>query len=484
MKKILFVIPVLLTCLGCSDFLDQVDQDKLIPEKTEHYAAVMLQEFSFQYPIFFGIDYMSDNVVENEVSPSSSKFLNKPTYTWQREIEINENGGRVDNNGSWKNMYEDIAIANYTIEQIDDAIGSIEEINFVKGEAYFFRALSYFNLLNLYGQPFNPETANVDLGVPLRDNLEVDQTYSRNTVAECYALIEADLFKAIDFISMSGLNKSTWHPDLAACYLLMSRVKLYQEKWQETIDYANKVTEIAGMSKMTAGIPFVSENNSEILYSYYTTNPIFKLFDIGTTLNDNASYIANNELVDLYDDNDIRKEAFFIELESPNGSPYYRTKKYEINLFSELGFANLRVAEAYLNRAEAYAQLQDVSNAIEDIKAIHAKRYSSTVGVEYPSNADDVLSYVLNERRKELCFEDHHRWFDLRRMKNRPEIKHTFTNVDENGIKLSTETYTLLPNDLNYTLPIPLDERNRNPLIRNNERYEKIPEIVEEIIID
>ncbi|WMI66023.1 RagB/SusD family nutrient uptake outer membrane protein [Aestuariibaculum sp. YM273] len=483
MKKIIFILPVLLTFIGCNDFLDEVSQDRLIPEKPEHYAAVMLQEFSWEYPLFYDIDHMTDNVSESAEAITSQKFGKKPTYTWQREIEFDENGARVDNNTAWRNMYEDIAIMNYTIEQIDEAIGDVEEINFVKGEAYFLRALSYFNLLNLYGVPYNAETANSDLGVALRDNLEVNQFYNRNTVAESYELIENDLMQAIELISMSGLTKSDWHPDLAACYVLMSRVKLYQEQWQETVDYATKAIELGSLTKVTIDEPWVTASNKEILFSYYTIRPAWPLVDFGTTL-EFAAYRASSELIDLYDENDLRKEAFFMEVLGSDGSNHYRTKKYQTGMYTNLGFTNIRVAEAYLNRGEAYAHLEDVGSAVSDMAALLAKRYSNTSDIVYPTTPEETLTFVLNERRKEFCFEDHHRWFDLRRMKNRPEIKHIFTIRDEQGVKLSTETYTLLPDDLNYTLPIPLYERNRNPLIRNNERYEKLPETVDEIIVN
>ena len=460
---------------GCSDFLDEVDQDKLIPEKTDHYAALLLNEFSNQYPIFGSIDYMTDNVVEDPKATSTRKFDFKTTYTWQREIEIDEEGNRINNiNNSWERMYEDIAIANYVIELIDGALGSQSEIDFIKGEAYFIRALSYFNLLNLYGIPYNASSANTDLGVVIRDNIGVESTYDRNTVAECYSFIEQDINQAIELIGQSDVHKSIWHPNLAACNLLMSRVKLYQEKWDEAIDYANVVTQTASLSKISASLPFITESNSEVLYSYYTSNALFTLFRSGTTLSE-VAYRANDELISMYENNDIRKEAFFLSVDDGTGNLYYRTKKYQSDLYTELGYANFRVAEAYLNRAEAYAHKGEFANALNDVKALHAKRYSDVSQIVYPNNDADVLTYVLNERRKEFCFEDHHRWFDLRRMKDRPEIKHLFTLIEDSGAKIGTEIYTLLSNDLNYTLPIPLKERENNPLIRNNERYEKIP---------
>ncbi|SFT12736.1 SusD family protein [Zhouia amylolytica] len=477
MKKLFLIIPIILLTFSCSDFLDEVDQDKLVPEKTDHYAAMLLQEFNWNYPIFLTVDHMTDNIVENPEALSSQKFSSKTTYTWQREIEIDEDGNENNSvNQTWGNIYEDIAISNYVIELIDDALGNQSEIDFVKGEAYFIRAFSYFNLLNLYGQPYNSSSADVALGIPVRDNIGVEEVYSRNTVNECYSQIEADLMSAIELITMSGIEKSIWHPNIAACNLLMSRVKLYQEKWDEAIDYSNKVIAEASLSRISVNVPFITEDNSELLYSYSTLRPLFG--------GDTEPYIANKELIDLYDDNDIRKEAFFTAIDNGTGKLYYMPRKYQRDTYTSLGYANFRVSEAYLNRAEAYAQKQDVENALNDIRSLHSARYSDASSVVYPGESSEVLAYVLQERRKELCFEDHHRWFDLRRMKNRPEIKHVYSLIEDNGTKLGTETYTLLPDDLNYTLPIPLKERQNNPLIRNNERYEKIPEINNEVIID
>ncbi|MGJ5642393.1 RagB/SusD family nutrient uptake outer membrane protein [Formosa sp. S-31] len=476
MKKVLYIL-LLLPVFGCSDFLDEVSQDKLIPEKTDHYAALLLLEFNSEYPIFRDVDYMTDNIVEDAKAFASDKFSHKTTYSWQREIEIDEDGNTISGiNRSWERMYEDIAIANYVIEQIDEALGEQSEIDNIKGEAYFVRALSYFNLVNLYGQPYNAGSADFDLGVPLRSDIGVEFTYSRSTVAESYALIEADLENAMELITNSGIEKTIYHPNIAACNLLMSRIKLYQEKWQEAIDYADLVIEQKRLTKISAATPFISESNSEVLYSYYTTNPIFRLYSSGTSLNE-VSYYTNPELVNLYDDEDIRKDAFFLEVGDGTGKTYFRTKKYQMGLYTDLGFANLRVSEAYLNRAEAYAQLGNTASALNDIKTLHSYRYSNTSNIVYPDS--NIIDYIFEERRKEFCFEDHHRWFDLRRMENRPEIKHAYTIIEESGVRTGTETFTLLSDDINYTLPIPLKERENNPQIRNNERYEKIPVITD-----
>ena len=61
MRSITLII-LLYLLAGCSDFLEEVDQDKLIPSKTEHYASVLLDCINHSYPVFANVDFMADNV--------------------------------------------------------------------------------------------------------------------------------------------------------------------------------------------------------------------------------------------------------------------------------------------------------------------------------------------------------------------------------------------------------------------------------------
>ena len=466
----LFVI----SCAGCHEFLDEVDQDKLIPSTTEHYAAVLLNCHRYDYPLFDRIDYMTDNVTEYAYAEAEDKREIKPLYTWQMEVELDENGTQVTaNNDAWQLMYKNVAIANYVIELIDDAEGLADEKLFIKGEAYFVRAMQYFNLLNLYGVPYEPSTASGALGVPLRLDIGIEQTYDRNTVAECYEQIEMDLTEAMRLIQESGITKSKFHPSLGACELLLSRVYLYQEKWEDAVLAATNAMKYGTLSRPVNG-KFIHTENPEVLYSGCLYG--------GITSNDfDDGWQVSPQLIDLYEDGDARKDCFFMVVDGKIGAVYYSKKS--ATSFSDMGFCNFRIAEAYLNRAEAYVRLGMLKEAVNDMKTLLTYRYQREDMFSIPTGEDVLLDFILTERRKELCFEEHHRWFDLRRMEDSPVITHVFSLTDAIGNVLGTETYTLLSGDLNYTLPIPLDERENNPLIRNNERYEKLPDTDSEIII-
>ncbi len=479
MKNLLYTVLISLSLWGCSGFLDEVSQDRIIPETTDHYAALLLEEFSHSAaPVYQTVHLMTDNMQERSERDAThtQKSGYKRFYTWQRELEIDEEGVDKGGNDAWEDMYEDIAIANYVIELIDDAVGSAEEIAYVKGEAYFIRAYSYFNLLNLYGVPFNEASATNDLGVPLRLDIGVERTYRRNSVAECYTQIELDLKEATNLIEGSGITKSKWHPNVATCNLLMSRVKLYQKDWEATIAYANKVLDKYGLSVMRSEETFVTPDNDEILYSFLTSDP-------GGEWKESSYWQVSTSLYNSYDNADRRKENYFMQLTSDAvNANYMWTSKYT-SAYSSIGSANFKVSEALLNRAEAYAASSQETLAIEDIKTLHAHRYSNTSGISYPANSNEVLSYVLEERNKELCFEEHHRWFDLRRMDNRPEIKHVYSVWEDGGTLSKVETFTLFSDDPNYTLPLPLTEMENNTLIKDIERYEKFPETEDFIVI-
>lgn len=163
---------------------------------------------------------------------------------------MDEDGENVGGNDLWETAYKNIAIANYVVELVDDAEGEETEKSFIKGEAYFLRAMCYFNLLNIYGKPYRAESADYDLGVPLRLDNGIEQTYQRNTVAECYRQIEEDLTEAARLIEESGITKSVYHPSLGSCALLLSRVYLYQEKWEETVTAATEAMRHGALSRI------------------------------------------------------------------------------------------------------------------------------------------------------------------------------------------------------------------------------------------
>jgi hypothetical protein len=143
----------------------------------------------------------------------------------------------------------------------------------------------------------------------------------------------------------------------------------------------------------------------------------------------------------------------------------------------------LRLAEVYLNRAEAYAKKGDVESAVADLNKILENRLIPPEGgtiddyLYDPSSIsnEEIVDVVLKERRIELAFEGH-RIFDL--LRNGKDIVRNYWgfHLDSyNGVPTSSEPgldaggVLFHPDDPAVIYPVPSSEINTNKLCVQND---------------
>jgi hypothetical protein len=121
-----------------------------------------------------------------------------------------------------------------------------------------------------------------------------------------------------------------------------------------------------------------------------------------------------------------------------------------------------RIAEMYLIRAEANAKKAspDLAAGAADLNTLRAQRITGYVNETFASAAD-LITAVLDERFKELCFEGF-RFYDLRR-NNLP--------VQRNASDASPAWQTLPITSYRFVFPIPDAEIRANPNMTQNEGY-------------
>lgn len=135
-----------------------------------------------------------------------------------------------------------------------------------------------------------------------------------------------------------------------------------------------------------------------------------------------------------------------------------------------------RLAEMYLNRAEANAKTGDTKDALNDVDAIRKNRglQNSLYNGNVPAGTT-LLNVVLNERRIELAFEGQ-RTFDVYR--NKMEMNRTYwgyhlPGLKETDIDLSKQptgyaNMIIQPTDSRIIYYIPIDEIQSNSLCTQN----------------
>ena len=140
-----------------------------------------------------------------------------------------------------------------------------------------------------------------------------------------------------------------------------------------------------------------------------------------------------------------------------------------------------RLAEIYLNRAEAYAKKADVAGAVADLNMLLENRLivpeGENIGDYLYDNAiasGEIVDVVLKERRIELAFEGH-RIFDL--LRNGKDVVRNYWgfHLDSyNGVPAGNEPGLNAPGvffqagDPNLIYPIPSSEITTNKLCQPN----------------
>ena len=131
---------------------------------------------------------------------------------------------------------------------------------------------------------------------------------------------------------------------------------------------------------------------------------------------------------------------------------------------------NWRSVEVMLNLAEAYTRknnevTSDALDLLNNLRRcrLNPKAYVEKTSADFP-NAQALLKFIWEERRRELCFEEAMRFWDMRRQ-GMPEVKHEFYSS-----MTSSKTFVLKQGSPNYLLPIPLSETEYNDGMTNNSR--------------
>lgn len=185
MKKKIFyasIFALSLLAVSCSDFLVEDPKGKLTPET---WFTSQEQLDMSVYAMMAKIqDFQADSnpmIVQCQGDDmTSTTGGNKAAYLAADAFEAPSDAKGLEQN--WSNLYAIIKEANTILAGADGTPTTAEEINIAKGQAYYWRAFSYFSLVRLFGPlPMNLENTP--------DNNETELT----PVAEVYAQIEADL---------------------------------------------------------------------------------------------------------------------------------------------------------------------------------------------------------------------------------------------------------------------------------------------------
>ncbi len=460
----LLVIALVISSCTRDNYLDEViPKGVVIPSTIEGYRLLLdnvtPDDSVNGAPLSSGFDEkhsISSYLTDDHIIPSDlAQNIQGP----QRRAYLFEDGVYIGDqeDPDWNFYYNQIYTANIILEGLESLTnGTIEEIAELRAEAKLHRAYAYFNLVNLYGQHYNPTTADTDLGVPIRQGTALENlNFTRASIQTVYNLVIEDITTSINNLQDTQPLNFTFRPSKAAAYGFLSKVYLYQGRYSLALDAVNNALTIYNILRNINDDDF-NPSTFEVNSPAVTNDPQIVWYKQSQSTIFVSDAILSNY---VFDD---KRALWFTENSAISGSEenaLFFTRNINRN-FSD----GINTPELYLIRAECNTRLMNLELANDDLNALREKRFFTMTHVETNiTDQDELLEFVKKERRLELIG-NYDRLFDIKRYNlfdnDNISITHTIENI----------SVTLEANSLNWALPIAEIYIQQNPEIQQNPR--------------
>ena len=462
MKKIKYKLVVLsiLTLVSCENTLDLTPEDSLLPEVIFSNETLATSALNGMYSSAQHSDGLSGTLdAMTEWQTDNVNFVGSlPTF--QDVRDYNTLSDNTSTAAIWIRHYRIINHANMIIKNVPlspDIDFSPESREDMVGQAKFMRALIHFRLSNVYGIQVkqNPDGLSVPYILePFEGTIE---NPTRQTVSQVYALIENDLIEASNSITNTDTNQAT----VAAAKGLLARLYLYQERWLDAANMADDVINTPGIAIAT-DYSFYNSFSSEHVFQLSnvpgdgaTAQSFSGLFN-GTNFGGRGDCPFSQDLIDLFNSEvgDLRISATLTR----NGTSAAQvndlfTSKYPDAVSNTDDPNVIRVSEMYLIRCEANLR---GGTTVGDLPINDFNR--TRLRASLLPLVTITLTDILNERRKEFCFEG------LRRMDLlRNDLPLRSASLPNSSVSQ--------PNSPKVIFPIPQRDLDINPNLQQNAGY-------------
>lgn len=423
-KNSIIITGLALLMSSCAGMLDQYPHAAISPDAVTEkdipamrngmYSSVQNAPGVHSYMIFdmLGGDmtqtsYNPIDVINTTLSPLSSTITNQ-----------------------WYGYFDALYQVNNMIVAAERYPGASESTTAL-GEAHYFRALIYMNLVTRWG----------DVPILRQNTME---KVARDPKAEVWSFIDSELTLASQYL---GNQSSYYYVSANAVKALEARVRLYEGRYEEAAEIAESLIGAGTykLDKFTTIFDISRPTNSETIFAFSNLNLAESSINIGDLCHTYAyvnkgqgRFHMTDKALKLFITSDNRGSVSILDVDGVKCM-----HKYPSGQAGRDPFIVSRIGEMYLISAEA----QGYPAGVERLNDLRKERGLGEVSV---SNEEQFINAILDERRRELMGENHI-WYDFIR---------TGKAIERLGIKPYQQLF-----------PIPGKELQLNDLLKPNPGY-------------
>ena len=438
MKTYIRITTLLFTALAisCEDRLDispisNVSVDIFYKTADDIEQAVVAAYDALQDEGQYGFNFMMYMEIRSDNASVESPTNVGGEYGDIDLFQLSPGNSRL--NDSWNSCYRGIQRCNIVLNRINDVDMDASIRATRSGEVKFIRALTYFNLVRLWG----------DVPLVITETEDPFDLFSvgRSTVAEVYDQIITDLNEAINDLPISNdVGRAT----KGAAQALLGKVHLTLGNWSEAVTVLNAVNGYTLNPNFEDNFGIANENGPESIFEVQFQagngegspypNQVAPVGSADELLNGIGSQrgenIPTDWVFDSFEDGDLRRETTIGRF---NDAINYAIKLIDIpaqDFDSDLNIIVMRYADVLLMTAEALNE-QNYTADGEAFALLNQIRDRAGLNALTSTDLPDQNSFreaIHEERRHELVSENH-RWFDLIRTGRAVEVMNASTSA-------------------------------------------------------
>jgi len=494
MKKYILPLAILLTLAGCSK-LEETPYSSIFTDNyyktggdaegaiAAAYGAVATM-YSGPGPLMFG-DFSADQVYPRPVVARDVFALF--TYDAAYSAIVSFNRANESPIAVWNTGYDGIVKANWVLDKVPQTPMDTKRRDEILGEAYFLRAYFHWMLTKNFR----------DVVIKINTSKSLDEANQGiSPRAEVYKQILSDLDEAVKRLPSYSANLVKGRASKEAALGLYAKAALYNENWSLALQKAQEVVASGKYSLMpdvrdVFTAPKEDAARVETMFAFEAeaaapgrTSQIMGLYgppgsngvEYGPTTFGSifaypaffASFDPTDKRRALLDTSYLTRTNTRVPQRSitPITTRGVLVKKYQdptgIGSSHNINIPLLRYADVLLIAAEAEAR-QNGPTPVAYGYINQVRTRAGLPNLKSGLSKDDFIAAVLQERSWEL-FSEGDRWYDLTRT-------NTFLQVIP---KATNDVFpTRAPQAKHRYFPIPQDEINANPLVKQSPEWQQ-----------
>ena len=392
---------------------------------------------------------------------------------------FNHSASSNSGSGFWEQIYHNILQANnliLNIQKMEEAGKGTAVLSDYKAQAMTARALMYFDLVRLYGKPYNMD--KTAWGVPLiLEPLDASAQPTRASVEEVYTQILKDLADAAPLLSK---NKVNGYFNYYANKAIQARVHLFMDNFASSLAAAEEVISSGKYSLYSNNAwvgswaaPFGPESVLEM--AIYPAEGDLTSSSLGYYLLRNGKvsgalgyFMASDYWINRMNEDPTDVRWGIMDYDESSNTRFGSSLKYvggtamsgDKASVSAVNVKVIRLSEMYLVAAEAALRLPtpDKVKAANYLNQIRKRAPALT-----PADETTVtLDMIIDEKSKEF-FAEGLRYFDMIRLNRTIEFNDEFISP---AVVITHRTKTVDRTFFKTILPISQAELDANPAIK------------------